>query len=462
MAHFDLNIDTILEAWTVADALREVVANALDEQALSDTPDVEIVEVAENRWRIRDCGRGLRVEHFTQNESEEKLTAEGIIGRFGVGLKDALATLDRHDVRVTIRSNHGTFRPMRAEKHGFEDLETLHVDVAAPPEGFTGTEFVLEGLQKADVEQAKSYFLRFSGERVLEETRYGQVLERGEGPARIYVNGVRVAEEEDMLFSYNVTSLTAAMKKALNRERTHVGRSAYSGRLKDMLLACESYEVATRLVDDLQRYAAGDTHDELGWIDVQAHACALLNSVEPVVFSTAAELDATPDSTDRAKRDGYRLVVVPEALSRKINGQRDASGQPIRTVARYEEEFNDSFSYTFVHESELSPAERNVWSLRERVLRAVGGAAKLREVAISETMRLDEGFEAMGVWEPKTGRIVIRRDQLENPESFTGTLLHELAHARSGASDLTRAFEGELTVLLGMLAAQLSDAQQRC
>ena len=453
MSLFDLNIGKILEAWTVADALREVIANALDEQALSWTSEVEIADAPDGTWHIRDFGRGLQVEHLKQNENEEKLQATGIIGRFGIGLKDAIATFERHGVGVTIRSSHATFRPMRASKHGFENEVTVHVEVAPPPAGFTGTEFVFTGLQQADVEEAKTFFLRFSEERVLEETRYGQVLERGSGPARIYINGVRAAEEEDMLFSYNVTALTASMKKALNRERTHVGRSAYSDRLKSMLLACRSHDVASRLVDDLQRYAAGDMHDELKWVDVQAHACSLLNENGKTVFVTAKELEASPDSTYRAKEDGYRIVVIPDGLQRKIEGREDATGQPIRTVAEYEKEWNASFEYDFVSEDALSPGERKVWALREPVLQAVEGEPRLREVLVSNTMRLEGGFQAVGLWQSENGRIIVRRDQLQNAADFTGTLLHELAHARSGAADMTRAFEQELTQLLGKLAA---------
>jgi hypothetical protein len=37
MREFDLNIERVLENWTVAHALREVIANALDEQALTGT-----------------------------------------------------------------------------------------------------------------------------------------------------------------------------------------------------------------------------------------------------------------------------------------------------------------------------------------------------------------------------------------------------------------------------------------
>ena len=53
-----------------------------------------------------------------------------------------------------------------------------------------------------------------------------------------------MAEEEHFAFSYDITSLTEAMKKALNRERTNVGRSAYSERVKSMLLQTESQAVA--------------------------------------------------------------------------------------------------------------------------------------------------------------------------------------------------------------------------
>ena len=70
---FDLNIERVLENWTVAHALREVIANALDEQALTGTAEPQIFADAEDRWHIRDWGRGLRYEHLTQNENKEKL-----------------------------------------------------------------------------------------------------------------------------------------------------------------------------------------------------------------------------------------------------------------------------------------------------------------------------------------------------------------------------------------------------
>jgi len=37
---FDLNIEKILEDWEVYDAIREIIANALDEQLLTNTKDI--------------------------------------------------------------------------------------------------------------------------------------------------------------------------------------------------------------------------------------------------------------------------------------------------------------------------------------------------------------------------------------------------------------------------------------
>ena len=84
--YFDLNVERVLEHWSVAHAVRELLANALDEHLLGHGPVPEVVREAAGRWRIRDFGRGLRHEHFTQNENAEKIASDAVIGRFGVGL----------------------------------------------------------------------------------------------------------------------------------------------------------------------------------------------------------------------------------------------------------------------------------------------------------------------------------------------------------------------------------------
>lgn len=227
---FDLNIEKILENWEVYHAIREIIANALDEQILTNTKDISIYKSNDGWWHIIDFGRGLNYHHLTQNENEEKLTNDKLIGRFGVGLKDALATLYRHGIKVQIISKYGIITLKEASKSGFDDIITLHAQIAPPQNpNMVGTDFCLLGCNVDDIEKAKSLFLTFSGKNILEKNAYGEVIENSTNTADIYINGVKVAEESNFLFSYNITSLTAQLKKALNRERTNVGRSAYTG-----------------------------------------------------------------------------------------------------------------------------------------------------------------------------------------------------------------------------------------
>jgi len=61
-------------------------------------------------------------------------------------------------------------------------------------------------------------------------------------------------------------------------------------------------------------------------------------------------------------------------------------------------------------------------------------------------------IEAVGLWHPATSTITIKRSQLSSLSEYAATLLHEAAHASSGATDATRLFESKLTKYLGSCA----------
>lgn len=122
---FDLNIEEVLEHWELKHALREIIANANDEQIITNTQDIEIFKDNNEKWHIKDYGRGLQDVHFTQNENKEKLSSDKLIGKFGVGLKDALAVFNRHKVEVLIHSRWSKVTFKMNEKNGFE-IKTLH------------------------------------------------------------------------------------------------------------------------------------------------------------------------------------------------------------------------------------------------------------------------------------------------------------------------------------------------
>jgi hypothetical protein len=430
----------------------------LDEQLLTGSKNIDIFKDAQGKWHIRDYGRGLKYQHLTQKEDEEKLRNPNVIGKFGIGLKDALATFERNGVRVLIKSRFGEITLERAEKHGFADVITLHALVRLPSDPhFIGTEVILDGVTDQDIERAKDLFLVFSGERVLESTKYGQVLEKKGPTARIYINGVLAAEENNFLFSYNITSLTKSIRKALNRERSNVGRTAYAERIKAILLACKSETVAKSLTDDLGRFQTGEMHDELKWLDVQQRAVQILNAQKEVVFLTPQQLTSENFLVDEAKRSGFAIIAIPENLSQRIGGLQDIAGTPIRDLERLHSEYIESFEYEFVDPKDLNPDERRIFAMTDQLFELIGGKPQIIKcVMISETIRKEISSEAetTGIWKPATRTIIVKRSQLKNIENYFATLLHEIAHAISGSPDVSRDFEAQLTKFLGLLAAK--------
>jgi hypothetical protein len=458
--YFDLNTADILEDWEPRHAVRELIANALDEQAITSTRDIEIERVDDRSWRIRDYGRGLSYDHLLQNESEEKrLHANKVIGKFGFGLKDALATLHRRGIGVSITSRHSFFQLDKRAKPGFADVPSLHVVITPSPDAkFAGTEIVLSGVASAEIEAAKLFFLRFSGDMPLEQTPLGQILMKPQKKkARIYLKGLFVAEEENFLFSYNITSLTKPMEKALNRERSNVGRAAYSERVKEMLLKARSAAVADPLGEELPRIELGRSCDEIKWQAVGRHAIKILSAQGNVMFIAASKSREHLSALEDAEADGYRLVTVPDSFAYGMEDDLDLNGQPIHTVIRYIENKSASFQFDFVPFEKLRKGERAIFEQRHSIAKLVGGLPKcVKGIEITLTMRPDvySTNHTQGLWEPALGKIIIHRDELRSLPQFAGTLLHEIGHARTGYDDITRDFENELTDMLGFVAAR--------
>jgi hypothetical protein len=453
---FDLNVEKVLEHWTPAHALREVIANALDEHALVGRPERPlIVKDDAGVWHVRDHGRGVRYHHLTQNESDEKRSSDVVVGQFGVGLKDALATFHRNGIGVRISSPHGAISLTEQAKHGFDDVVTLHALVDAPS-AMDGTDVALTGISDADVAEATGFFLVFDTPvEVLESTPAGQVLARpGDAPRSVYVRGVRVAEDDGLLFSYNVTKVDAKLRRALNRERSNVGRSAYTDRIKAILLGVEAPVVLRQLVEDMAGFAKGATRDEVKWNDVAERVVRQLAATEPdTLFVTAAQRWSHPELIRRAEIDGKHVFVIPDALAARL---RAAADDTVTTLERFAAEWNERVVIEPLDPASLDPAERQVLDLVGDVLEVVGRRPDEWEVVVSETLHLTpDGTEtAHGLWEPAHRRIVINRRCLTSQELFVATLLHEIGHAITGATDLTPHFEDGLTDLLGTVGTR--------
>ncbi|OQC17299.1 MAG: hypothetical protein BWX72_00429 [Firmicutes bacterium ADurb.Bin080] len=512
MNKFDLNIEKILENWEICHALREIIANALDEQVLSNTENIKIFKDSNEIWHIRDYGRGINIENFTQNESIEKKGKDGIIGKFGIGLKDALATLNRNGVEVKIKSKYGNFSIGYSQKTGFEQISTLHIYFDQDyDEAFIGTEFILSNISESDMQKAKSMFTFFNKETVLENTIYGDVLKKQSEIANIYINGVKAAEEENFLFSYNITNLSNSIRKALNRERNNVGRAAYSDRIKSILLSCNSWEVANELTVDLSNFSYGKKHDELNWIDVQEHAAKILSKIEPVVFVTSNEIERATDLVEQAKDSGHKIVVIPEVLKERVTDvsttkTQIVSQQQIQTnpeiVKQLKQEGNDviivpdeikerakdieskssgkvqvfsnyvnqrmeNYQFKFVEKDKLEKEESQNYIKSLEILKIINqhstNTIRDDDIFISETMQKDKitFLPCNALHDSEKNRIILKRSILSDRETLISNLLHEAAHMYSNEPDSTRGFEMELTRLIGILGEYIAQNNKK-
>lgn len=452
MRLFDLNIETVLEHWEIEHGLREIIANALDESTLSGTAPISIVKDENGSWHIRDYGRGIRIEHFTLNENQEKIGKDGVIGKFGVGLKDALAALDRHHARVTLRSPHGTFTLTKAAKHNFGGITTLHIAHEPAEPSMHGTDVVLTGVPEAAIEKAKGMFLRFREHRVLDSTPYGQVIATPPEKAEVFINGVWVNAEPTFLFSYNVTSLTEAMRKALNRERVNVGRSVYAERIRHILKASNESFVLQPLATAYERRDEGSLPEELAWIDIAHKALNELAKSQNVVVISQTEIKARPELVEDIKRDGRQIVLITDKEKQRADQQAEQGTAPFQTLKTWIDSVNESFQYQFVEEAHFTEAERSVWRRRYDILALVGVSQReIPDIRVSQVMHASED-NTNGVWDNSLKAVIIKRAQLRALAPFAGTLLHECAHAVSGAYDCTRHFESVLTDFLGRVS----------
>jgi hypothetical protein len=109
-----------------------------------------------------------------------------------------------------------------------------------------------------------------------------------------------------------------------------------------------------------------------------------------------------------------------------------------------------------VGDEDLTEQERAVWERRHEILDLIDDRPHVEAIRISEQMRITgaEDWKTRGVWEALERHIVIHRPALQDLTEFAATLLHEVAHPRSGAKDQTREFERALTDMLGETATE--------
>ena len=444
---FDFNVGKILQNWTIKDAIREIIANALDEQKLSATKSVIIQLQQPNRLVIADWGRGLQTKHLTQNENPEKYNNPHLIGLFGIGLKDALATLSRHEVAVKIISPFLTINHISlTDKSDFNGIKTLHAWISTQSTTHQGTRFEIEGVSTKDIAAAQHYFLQFRNLVCLHENKYGQIVAKGhpDDPGSIFINGLEVNLEPNFKFHYNITNKDQKIRRALNRERTNVGRSAYADRIKKIISHCDSVAINNELRNQFDSVGTGHACEEVTWIEVQKHLFQHLDTTD-IVMVTQQQLMDKAESVDSARQDGKQIVVVSDRLYQSL---------PDTNLDSFMQNKYETFAYDFVEKEELEAEELKVFAQTKKIFSTWGvGEPWIQNINIKISNSMPG--RTVGMWQPSEQTIIMKRSQLATLSLYAGTLIHEWIHAQTNYPDLNRDFEIALTESIGRLVKKI-------
>ncbi|WP_055669715.1 ATP-binding protein [Desnuesiella massiliensis] len=292
LEYFDLNIgQNYLSDWSASLALREIVANGIDEKGEG---NFDFNWLENGTIIIKDYAEGLKPEQLIF-QGYDKRNRNDKIGKFGFGLKDAIGVLWSENIIVEIRSTGYKFTFEMKEKSKGCKFKTLHACIRKfEADNFKGTEFTIYNCPFTDYEEARMNFIRYENPTILSRTTKGQILEKDTSSVtNIYLNGMKIAEDNKLRFSYNITNPSSKIKNGLNRERKYVSRIVYQSDLVNMLNKNEEEIVSDILVEQLKNSYEGNNMSEITWKDVIIKTCNYILKNNKTIFVSSEDREKT-------------------------------------------------------------------------------------------------------------------------------------------------------------------------
>lgn len=170
--------------WRIEDAIRELIANALDQE------DYEI-DIAGNTLYINSYG-GTIPEDCILLGNGSKVSGDSNIGQFNEGLKIALLVLCRNNISVELRNGCDKWTPS-LEYSELYNTECLHITIerdACSDENSVHIE--VKGLSDYTLNKVKDNTLALQGEYEYHETTYGTILLDEQHEGKVYIGGLFV------------------------------------------------------------------------------------------------------------------------------------------------------------------------------------------------------------------------------------------------------------------------------
>jgi hypothetical protein len=324
----DLNIGTrCLDNWENHHAIRELIANAMDEHIISKITKPISINHSKNKCEIIDYGSGITKSSFVIQSNSNKLNNEKLIGQFGFGMKDAICVLCKNDIDVTIYTKDFIFTPSYTQRANTSDI-TLHItfktnnDYDDDDDNY-GTKIVLNNIKKADIEKAKDYFIDFT--TIKFDKLYSEsIMKLSTDSQYIFVNKFRICKtKKNTYFSYNIKK-TKDVMKLFNRDRGDkeylTFRKIIGTNLKDIDIYNDRYSTE-KLRKGIQKVFESDNLREFNQIDIIRNILSQFNNSDEYIFVDVKdrELVKKKKYINKIKDSGRKIMFIGSGILKKIN-----------------------------------------------------------------------------------------------------------------------------------------------
>ena len=204
MKRIELSIGTsYIKDWTVSDAVREILQNAIDQE----------VRIPGNKKSIDYTGDILIISNKTSHLTKASLIMGGTdkdnedcsIGQFGEGYKLALLVLLRAGIEVVIHnySEEEVWIPqiIKSKTFGVEVL-AIDIDKSWVTKPDNNLSFVMHGIK--DIGSILKKIMFNPTEKNSIKTEFGHIITIGKEAGNIYVNGLFVCKKEGLKYGYSI------------------------------------------------------------------------------------------------------------------------------------------------------------------------------------------------------------------------------------------------------------------
>ena len=397
--------------WSVKDAIRELVANAIDGEVTTGGKFEAKHDAKKDVLHLinRDTKVDAKALYFG---GTSKFGNDRLIGQYGEGLKIAMLVLARSNIKLVIRNGDEVWQPaIEPDKLGFEVL-TLNIKKGSD----TNADFKVEvhGVNTEAWHAIQDMFLHLRKPSKIEKTQSGEVIRDADYVGKIYVKGVYCTHRPNYSTGYNFHHLDIGRDRRIP-----------SGWDMDYHVSQIWEELATHNashLDDLYKTLRNDGAE--GEAFRYRTVPAVAKGMVAAFYSEFGE-DAYPVSSvseaselDHMGRKGVVLNASLAALLKKELPAKETIQAELRREVTERVQLGD------LDESEKDVLLRGL---------SLGRAATGLDVGALTQIVIFRDANLRGLH--KAGEILIARKMLRDLGQFVVTLLHEYAHEFGGDGD---------------------------